>query len=69
MGKNTITKIMITIEVLRKLALEKTPQELGAFHRELAIELGRGEPKGDTEASKLAIELLENARANSDRKK
>ena len=49
---------------LQSLALELDNENLGKFHRELAIELGKSEPEGKTEASKLAKELLGNARYN-----
>lgn len=57
-----IEGVYVLIRRLQSLALEKDVTELGKFHKELAIELGRSDPKGDTEASVFAKELLENAR-------
>lgn len=55
--------VYVLIRRLQSIALEKQDDaELGKFHRQLAIELGKNEPKGDTEASIFAKELLENAR-------
>lgn len=58
-----IKGVYILIMRLQSLALKYDKNEdLGKFHRELAIELGTPTNEGKTEASKLAKELLENAR-------
>ena len=62
-----IRAVYILIQTLQSLALEKDEAELGRFFKELIVALGKGasgkeEPKGDTEASAMARELLENAR-------
>lgn len=54
--------VKIPIAKLQSLALEKDLNELGKFHKDLAIELGKDNHQGDTEASAMARELLENAR-------
>lgn len=63
--KPTFVKISIT--KLQSLALEKDLNELGKFHKELAIELGKEYPSGKTEASELAKELLECSRNSIDK--
>lgn len=67
MAKRVIKAVYILIQTLQTLALEKSEKELGRFFKELIVAIGKGasgkeEPKGDTEASAMAKELLENAR-------
>lgn len=57
-----VESVYILIRRLQSLALELDNENLGKFHRELAIELGKDEPEGNTEASKLARELLKDAK-------
>ena len=59
--------VKIPIEKLQSLALEKDLNELGKFHKDLAIELGKDNPQGNTEASAMARELLETAKAYRDK--
>lgn len=62
-AKNSdVESVYVLIRRLQSLALEFDNENLGKFHRELAIELGKDEPEGNTEASKLARELLKDAK-------
>lgn len=68
MAKSKVIRaVYILIQTLQSLALEKDEAELGRFFKELIVILGKGAdgkftPSGNSEASAMAKELLENAR-------
>lgn len=72
-NKVIIKAVYVLIQSLQKIVLEYDIDELGRFFKEFVISLGKGangeEINGESEACKMAKELIENARISYNKSK